>query len=160
MYQVFNYIKVEELDYTHQYSIKSIDLIAASPNILELMEGSQLFKIEEIVNTDYQGFVIYINLEKHFEEEFSSWDQIEKRMLDPNKRSYKKKFDKIIEKLLDTIPIEIVFDKIIEYGITNKRLEQLDKDITFLLKKIRKKIEEQNRKIPYLKEKVKRIAIA
>ena len=41
-------------------------------NMLKYAEGSQLYKIHKIINIDYWGYVVDINLESFFENKLSS----------------------------------------------------------------------------------------
>jgi len=56
---------------------------------------------------------------------------------------------------LNSLAIEVKLD----HTYTYQDLEKVDKNITYLLNKIRKKIEGPSRRIPYSQEKVKRNAI-
>ena len=64
-------IKVEDLDQAHWWESKYIGSIAVILNIIHCIEGSKLFKIDKVVNTDHRLYVIDINLEIYFDEEFS-----------------------------------------------------------------------------------------
>ena len=49
------------LDYTYQDRLKCIDSIVATPNIMRYVEGSKLFEIDVIVDTDHRSYVINVN---------------------------------------------------------------------------------------------------
>ena len=70
------------MDHTHSRGSKCIDSIAVTPSVRNHMEGSRLFETNEIENTDHRSYAVDINLEEHFQEEFSGWDKIEKEILD------------------------------------------------------------------------------
>ena len=61
--------------------------------------------------------------------------------------------------MLDSIDIEGNLAKLIKGSLSKQQLEMIDKDITYTLNKVRKKIEGPQRGIPYSKEKVQRNAI-
>ena len=142
------------MDNTYRDGSKCIDTIAASESILSFVEGCRLHEINEILNTDHCGYVVDINLKEYFDQEFSSWDQINKSLLDPEKRSHREKFEELIEKTLDSMDIEGNLVKLIKGSSLKQQLEMIDKDITYALNKVRKKIKGSQRGIPYLKEKV------
>ena len=100
-----------------------------------------------------------MNLNDYFDEEFSTWDNINKSILDPGKYTYRKKFGQLIDKNLDIMNIEKDLDRIYQEYATKQDLEALNKDITYMMNKVCKKIKGQRRGIPYSKEKVKRYVI-
>ena len=65
-------IRLEEIDNTYRNRSKYIDTVAASENIIRFLEGSKLYETYKILDTDYYGYVIDINLNAYFEEEFSN----------------------------------------------------------------------------------------
>ena len=76
------------MDHIHVRGQKGIDSIDVTPNLRNHIEGSKLFETDEIVNTNHQQYVVNINLEEFFQEEFSGWDRKERGILDPNKRKH------------------------------------------------------------------------
>ena len=111
------------------------------------------------MDTNHYGYVVDIDLKEYFDQEFSSWNQINKLLLDPGKRSHREKFEELIEKTLDSMDIEGNLVKLIEGSSSKQQLEIIDKDITYTLNKVCKKIEGPRRGIPYSKEKVRRNAV-
>ena len=63
MHQIFNIIELTKLDHTYSRGTKCIDVIAISETLLEYLEGSKLFEIYKITNTDHRECVINMNLE-------------------------------------------------------------------------------------------------
>ena len=102
------------MDNTYRDGSKYIDTIAALDSILSFIEGCRLYKVNEILDTDHRRYVVDIDLKEYFDQEFSSWDQINKLLLDPGKRSYREKFEELIEKMLDSIDIKGNLAKLIE----------------------------------------------
>ena len=45
---------------------KCIDTIAVSDSILAFVEGYKVYKVNEILDTDHQGYIIDINLIEYF----------------------------------------------------------------------------------------------
>ena len=74
------------MDNTYRDGSKYIDTITASESILSFIEGCRLYKVNEILDTDHHRYVVDIDLKEYFDQEFSSWDQINKSLLDPEKR--------------------------------------------------------------------------
>lgn len=81
------------MDHTYQRGTKYIDLIEATKNIINFIKDSRLYKINKIINTDYRAYVVDINFEYYFEEEFSRQDKIDKAVLSLNKRIHREKFN-------------------------------------------------------------------
>jgi len=65
-------IRVEEMDNTYWNGSKCIDIVAVLENSIRFVEGSKLCETYEILDTDYCWYVIDINLNDYFNEEFSN----------------------------------------------------------------------------------------
>ena len=78
-----------------------IDTIAVSEGILEYIKGCKLLSYAEIVMLDHQSYVIDVNLEEYFEDNFSSWNKINRVMLNHSRRSYREIFCEVLEEQLD-----------------------------------------------------------
>ena len=109
------------------------------------MEGSRVFETNEMTIAEHRVCVVDINLEQYFQEEFSRWDKIERVVLCPSKRNHRNKFDETGDETLDSITLESTIQTIIISAVAKKKLEQLEQDITFVLKKVREKIEVQKK---------------
>ena len=108
---------------------------------------------------DHRSYLIDINLEQYFGEEFSGQDKINKRMIDTNKRTQREKFKEYTKELLDTIPIEDSLFEQLSENVTKEALKRIDQDIIFLLDKVWKKIKGQQRNIQFSAKKVKRCIV-
>ena len=97
---------MEELDWTYEYSSKCIDVVAAILEILQQIEGSMLYEVNEIINTDHRSCIFDINLEGYFNDQISELDNINKTLLDLNRILYREKFKEYVEEQLNTILIE------------------------------------------------------
>ena len=73
-----------------------------------------------------------------FQEDFSGWGRIERGILDPNKRMHREKFNERMDETLDSIPLESTVQNMSTSTATHKELEQIDQDISFVLKKFGK----------------------
>ena len=62
----------------------------------------------------------------------------------------------MIEEVLDSMNIERELDNIRNGSVSKQQMEILDRDITYALNKVRKRIKGVKQSIPYLKEKVRR----
>ena len=114
IYQQYNFIELDKMDNTYIDGSKCIDTITASESILSFVEGCRLYEINKILDTDHRGYIVDVNLIVYFDQEFRSWDQINKSLLDPGKRSYREKFEELIDKTLDSMDIEGNLAKLIE----------------------------------------------
>ena len=60
----------------------------------------------DIVETDHRGYIIDVALDEYFEVEFSSWNNINKVMLNPARQSHRERFVNIVDKQLNLYQIE------------------------------------------------------
>ena len=128
------------MDNTYRDGSKCIDTNTASESILSFVEGYRLYEVNEILDTDHCGYVVDIDLKEYFNQEFSSWDQINKSLLDPGKRSHREKLEELIEKTLDSMDIKGNLSKLIEGSSLKQQLEIINRDVTYVLNKVHKKI--------------------
>ena len=64
------------MDNTHQIESKYIDTIAATENILEVIEGCKLVKAKDIILNYHRAYIVDINFEEYFQKKLSGWDEI------------------------------------------------------------------------------------
>ena len=88
IYQHFNNYNLHKMNKTHNRGLWLIDSIAISINLLQVIEGSKLLESNDIIAADHHSYVIDINLEDYFVEQFSTWNEINHRLLDSSRRSY------------------------------------------------------------------------
>ena len=67
--------------------------------------------------------------------------KIERKVLDPNKRTHREKFNEHIDEILDTFLLESTVDNLTISTVIHNELEQIDQDMSFILNKFRKMIE-------------------
>ena len=123
VHQNFNEIELSQMDHTHNRGTKCIDSIDVTPDLIKHVKGSRLFEKNEIVNTDHRHYVIDINLEECFQDEFSGWDKIERVILDPNKRTDRGKFNEFVDETLGFFPLESTVQNVNISIVTHKNLE-------------------------------------
>ena len=75
-----------------------------------------------------------------FEEDFNKEQEIEQRLLNPNKITHGKEFVEIFEELLNAMPIECD-SGCIDRHKDRAKMEKIDQDMTFVLQKVRSKAE-------------------
>ena len=75
----------------------SISSIAVSSGIMSYIEGCKLTNYNEIVETDHREYIIDVAIEDYFSIEFSNWDNINKVILNPLKRSHRERFIQSLE---------------------------------------------------------------
>ena len=88
---------MSKIDNIYKIGSKPIHSIAASPSIMNCIEGYKLIEVNEIVLSNHRGYLIDINLELYFSEQISLWNTINRRILNLSRRSHRKKFCKSIE---------------------------------------------------------------
>ena len=106
---------------------------------------------------DHRGYMIDIALDEYFEIEFSSWDNINKVMLNPARHSHREKFVQILEEQLNIYQLE---DEIEQMKITTiyEQMEKFDEIITRILNTALKSVERMKRNVLFYCEKEKRRA--
>ena len=88
IHEQINGADTQQREATYEFGSKYINLLAVIGRLLEFINGSKMIDFKEYITTDHQGYIVDINLIAYFEEEFSNWDQINKLLLGPGKRSY------------------------------------------------------------------------
>ena len=152
-----NNIRMDQMDKTCKSGSKPIDSFAASAGILDYIEGSMLLDYNDIFETDHRGYMVDIALDEYFEMEFSSWDQINKVMLNPSRRSHREKFVVTLENQLNIYQLEDELEQM-KITTTHGQMEQYDNIITRILNVATKSVEGMKRNVPFSKEKEKRRA--
>ena len=107
----------------------------------------------EIIITDHRAYIININLQEYFNETFSRRNKINKRILNPSRRSYYEQFIEEIEELITQFNIEAMLDRVNHGNTLREELEIINKSITIILNEATKKIEGLSRNIPHSKTK-------
>ena len=97
IYYRYNRILLEELDKMSIKGSNLIDIIVASESIIEYVEGCKLLDYNEIICLDHWVYIIDINFEEYFREQLSTWDNINKVVLNPSRQSYRKKYKEYLE---------------------------------------------------------------
>ena len=152
IHAVVNNINMNRLDRTYKNGSKSIDSIAATCGIMEFVEGCKLLSYNEVIETDHRAYVVDVNIEDYFNEDFNEWDKINHVILNPARRSHRQAFVEAIEEQLNIYPIEEDLHEM-EYITTRQQIETIDQTISKILEVARKKVEGMKRNIPYSNEK-------
>ena len=92
---------MSEINNTHKKGSRPIDSVTASPGIMSCIEGCSLVEVNEIILLDQRRYIFNVNFELYFFEQMSSWDTINRRIIDPSRRSHREKFCKSVESLID-----------------------------------------------------------
>ena len=103
------------MDHAEVRGSKPIDTITASYRIIEYVEGSQLLKYGEIIFTDHQAYIININLEDYFIDQLSSWDEINRVMLNPSRQSHRNKFVESVDYQLQHLNLKNMIMSIMNF---------------------------------------------
>ena len=82
----------------------------------------------------------------------SSWDEINKAMLDPSRKFHRKKFVKSINDRLEHLNLQEQASTVFHYP-SNEQIERIDEMITSILKNAATRVEGMKRNIPYSREK-------
>ena len=84
-------------DKTFEFGPKCIDVVLVSEEVLEIIEGIALIEWNEIVDSDYRGYLLDLDLEEYFNDELNQVNEREKSLLNPNRRSHRKSFVNVYE---------------------------------------------------------------
>ena len=148
-----NNVALDEMDRTCINGNNPIDTFAVSEGLIEYVEGVKLVPHNEIVNSDHRAYIVDINIEDYFEDEFSYWNSINHVLLNPAKKSHREKFLEELEIQLDLHQIETLIENC--PNPTYQQIETIDEIITLVLNKATKKVEGQRRNVPYSARKAK-----
>lgn len=148
-----NNVALDEMDRTCINGNNPIDTFAVSEGLIEYVEGVKLVPHNEIVNSDHRAYIVDINIEDYFEDEFSYWNSINHVLLNPAKKSHREKFLEELEIQLDLHQIETLIENC--PNPTHQQIETIDEIITLVLNKATKKVEGQRRNVPYSARKAK-----
>jgi len=85
-HSLYNKIPLKDLDPTNIKGTKPIDSIAVTSRIIKFVEGVKLLYNNDIVMSDHRVYVMDLNVEEYFQDQFSSWDTINKVVLNPSRK--------------------------------------------------------------------------
>ena len=140
------------MDNTEERGSKPIDTIAASYRISKYVEGSKLIECNDIIFTDHRSYIVDINIEDYFNNQLSGWDEINRVMLNPSRRSHRIKFTQSLDEQLQKLNIENIISSMIDFP-TNEQIKRVDEIITSVLVTATKTIQGMKRNIPFSHEK-------
>ena len=154
IHQSMNMRYCERSDSTYKHGSKQIDSIAATNGIMNYIEGCRLMNYNEIIESDHRAFIVDIDIEEYFKDEFSGWDNINRVMLNPARKSHRQKFKEVLEEQLEIYNLEEELE-VMKGTASYHQMEVVDQTITRMIKEAIKKIEGMKRNIPYSSRKKK-----
>ena len=99
--------------------------------------GIEIIECSEIIESDNPGCLTDVDFSKCFAEEFVEGDRRSIRSLNTNRKTHRETFAKKCEVMLDVINIENELNGV-NVNYNRAKIEQTDKDITYVLRKSRK----------------------
>ena len=140
LYDVFaetNGVQTENREATCQHGSKCIDYVLDAEGMLRKVTECELIECSEIVESDHKWCLTGIDFVEYFGEEFVERDVSHERSLNPKRKSHREKFAEKCKQMLGIINIEKELQE--ENGnFSREKIEQLDDDITHVLRKARK----------------------
>ena len=80
--------------------------VATTKGLIQFIKGFLLLEWNEVIITNYRSYIIDINLEEYFQDQFTKWDEINKIILNLSRKSYHIKFVKYIEELIEAYHLQ------------------------------------------------------
>ena len=155
IHPIINDVQINQIGKTYKNGSKPINSIAATSGILEFIDGCELLGYNEVVETDHRSYVIDISLEEYFNDEISEWDNIDRVMLNPARRSHRENFFQELENQLNIYNVENDLNRM-EISCSHNEIEVVDEIMTRMLQVATKKVEGMKRSIPFSQEKESR----
>ena len=137
MHSFYNNIPLNQLDNAHVRGSVPIDSIAISSRLMSHVERIKLLERNEVVTSDHRAYLLDVNVEEYFELELSFFNQINKRLLNPSRKSHRMIFCQAIEEQLDICKLE---GDLFKPSLTYHEIEKLDKSMTKTLNYATKKV--------------------
>ena len=104
--------------------------------------------------SDHRSYLMDINIESYFNDQFSLWNQVNRTILNPSRQSHRTIF---YEELKDQMNIYNVEESLANPStLSYQQIEHIDNVVTTMLNQARKKVEGMKRNISYSQEKAKR----
>lgn len=139
---------------TYIHGSSPIDAVYASNGIMDYVDGCKILPNNEIIEADHRSYLIDIALDEYFEDEFGEWDEVNKVILNPSRRSHREIFVTEIERQLEIYLLENELERM-NRDCLNEEIEKIDELITQIFREATKKVEGIRRNIPYSHEKEK-----
>jgi len=111
VHSTINQIEMRNIDNTFIRGSKLIDTITMSNGIIQYIKECRLIEENAIVLSDHHVYLVDVNLEQYFSKQFSSWDGINRSVLNSARRSHREKFVQVVEQQLDVMHIENEIDE-------------------------------------------------
>ena len=88
VHETVNNIKDNRRDKTYKIGSKQIDAVMVTDGLMQAITESKLIDFNKIINTDYRGFLVDIDIKEYFSVDSSIYDKAQHITLDLNRRSY------------------------------------------------------------------------
>ena len=115
-HSIHNNVSITQLDKTHIRGSSPIDSIALSSRIMDYIEGVQLMNQNDFVMSDYRSYLLDLNLEEYFEDHFSSWNGINKVVLNLSRKSHRATF---CEELVNQLNVYNIEESLTKTSLSN-----------------------------------------
>jgi len=110
----------------------------------------------DFVMSDHRSYLLDLNVEEYFEDYLSSWNRINKAVLNLSRESHRATF---YEELVNQLNIYNIEESLMKTSLSNQEIENIDEVVTRMLNEARKKVEGQLCNIPYSDEKIKQLGM-
>ena len=147
-----------ERENTHVNGKKCIDVCASSEGILEHIAKCTLIEFNQIIETDYRGYVFDVDLAAYLKEPIGLIDDRNTMQLYLRRKCHIEKFCEKGEQLIDELKMEEMLQRIIKEGAAIEDIEYFDNEMTYMLNRATKHAQGPRRNVPASKEKIKRLA--
>ena len=104
---------------------------------------------DEIIITDYRGFIFDVNVKEYFGLEASKYDKSETRKLNPINRKHRTEFKETLENYINQMGLLNKTMQVCANRVTQHEMNALDDSITYVLTAAQKKVEGIQRNVPY-----------
>ena len=130
-----------------------IDSVLVSSRLVEVIDGCKLINFNKIISTDHRGFIVDIDLDEYFNMQHFCIDKIESSIINSRRAKYKAKFIETVNKCIEITGLEAIMNNYYNICASEDRLEQLDKEISYVIEKAWKVVEGPQCGVPFLHQK-------
>ena len=98
-------------DATHKKGKTQIDAVFATTAVLNCINECKIVDYNEIIMSDHREFIFDLNARKYFNMTHSEYDEKSNRLLNPNNRKHREKFNqKLNDYITDSKLVEKTFE--------------------------------------------------
>ena len=113
-------------DNTYVIGSKCIDFVAVSSEIINKIEECKLIIYNQIIYSDYRGYLFNINLERYFKMSLFDIDRVNSSQLDSRRLLHRETFVKKVEEYLQVINLPVTINQYCNKYATSEILEIID----------------------------------